>query len=340
MSEDIANFARDVFAYTKNRESKPKLKDSILTQRKDIEKRLGDSLPLQYIRPLAFFLAHENEGDALVALTKRVAKEPNATRAAVMEAKVRYYVNNKHNEYATQEATEIRKLGEPLTLNSYLAMLYHFNDSRDYLRILELWQEMKDLPGIRSRPYEIVMRALVESGEYYEAIRLINKIEAEGIEVEPAIYYSSCIAYVTLDDLPMALESFVKLQKSSETPDLVNRATVALVRLAIRTNKPAIFEELFAYVRNIADVNEPTISSMMSLANRHNLAHRCMGPVLAEFRRRKFSPTPMSKSIFLSALDQVEEKDPVLFLTLQQEFEAWAGHTNTIEMDEQASALE
>ena len=56
----------------------------------------------------------------------------------------------------------------------------------------------------------------METGEYYEAIRLINRIEAEELEVDPAVYYSSCIAYITLDDLPMALESFVKYVKKNK----------------------------------------------------------------------------------------------------------------------------
>ena len=118
----------------------------------------------------------------------------------------------------------------------------------------------------------------METGEYYEAIRLINRIEAEELEVDPAVYYSSCIAYITLDDLPMALESFVKyvkknkerdkrrkkktkrkqnkcllllfivyfcrLQKTNHSSDLVTRASLALVRLAIRTNQPSVFEEV------------------------------------------------------------------------------------------------
>ena len=89
----------------------------------------------------------------------------------------------------------------------------------------------------------------------------------------------------------------------------------------------------------IEDLSEIALTGIVSLANRHGLAHACAPLVLAEVRKRKIPATPVAKSIFLSALDSIEEKDPVLFLTMQSEFDAWAGPAVHIE-DELASVSE
>lgn len=81
---------------------------------------------------------------------------------------------------------------------------------------------------------------------------------------------------------------------------------------------------MFAYIRKLEVLPEGYINSLLLLINRFNVP-KCARTILNEIRTRGMMPNPVTQTHILQALDSLQDNDPVMFLTLQREYDSWVG---------------